>query len=50
MVNGPPGGESPAAGDGEAYLCGGSGMIDAAVKALHAKGFTEAVIFYDKFT
>jgi Na+-transporting NADH:ubiquinone oxidoreductase subunit F len=40
----------PAADDGEAYLCGGSGMIDAAVKVLHAKGFTDQVIFYDKFT
>lgn len=40
-----------AAGDDkEAYLCGSSGMIDAAVKVLKAKGITEERIFYDKFT
>lgn len=39
-----------AAGDTEAYLCGSSGMIDAAVRVLHAKGFTDGAIFYDKFT
>jgi Na+-transporting NADH:ubiquinone oxidoreductase subunit F len=39
-----------AADDSEAYLCGSSGMIDAAVKVLHAKGFTDQVIYYDKFT
>jgi Na+-transporting NADH:ubiquinone oxidoreductase subunit F len=36
--------------DKEGYLCGSSGMIDAAVKVLKAKGITEDRIFYDKFT
>jgi Na+-transporting NADH:ubiquinone oxidoreductase subunit F len=40
----------PAADDREAYLCGSGGMIDAAIKVLHAKGFTDPAIFYDKFT
>jgi NAD(P)H-flavin reductase len=33
----------------EAYLCGSPGMIDAAIEVLHKKGFTDEVIFYDKF-
>jgi len=36
--------------DAEGYLCGSSGMIDAAVKVLKAKGIPEDRIFYDKFT
>ncbi|MCJ7545156.1 MAG: hypothetical protein MUP47_11470 [Phycisphaerae bacterium] len=39
-----------AAGDAEAYLCGSSGMIDAAVRILHSKDFSDGAIFYDKFT
>lgn len=34
----------------EAYLCGSSGMIDASLKVLRAKGMPEERIFYDKFT
>jgi len=34
----------------EGYLCGSSGMIDASVKVLKAKGIPESRIFYDKFT
>jgi len=34
----------------EAYLCGPSPMIDAAIATLQAKGCGEARIFYDKFT
>ncbi len=34
---------------GEAYLCGGPGMIDAAINVLHAKGFGDERVFYDKF-
>ncbi|HUT34962.1 MAG TPA: FAD-binding oxidoreductase [Planctomycetota bacterium] len=34
----------------EGYLCGSSGMIDASVKILKAKGIPEDRIFYDKFT
>jgi len=34
----------------EGYLCGSSGMIDASVKVLKAKGIPEDRIFYDKFT
>ncbi len=34
----------------EGYLCGSSGMIDASVKVLRAKGIPEGRIFYDKFT
>ena len=33
----------------EGYLCGSPGMIDAAIKALNAKGITEERIFFDKF-
>ena len=36
--------------DKEGYLCGSSGMIDAAAKVLKAKGIPENRIFYDKFT
>jgi Na+-transporting NADH:ubiquinone oxidoreductase subunit F len=36
--------------DKEGYLCGSSGMIDAAVKVLKAKGIPGDRIFYDKFT
>ena len=36
--------------DAEAYLCGSGGMIDAAIKALKAKGIGDERIFYDKFT
>ncbi len=36
--------------DADGYLCGSSGMIDAAVKVLKAKGIPEDRIFYDKFT
>lgn len=34
----------------EGYLCGSSGMIDASIKVLKAKGIPEARIYYDKFT
>lgn len=33
----------------EAYLCGSPGMLDACIKILHDKGFTDDKIFYDKF-
>lgn len=33
----------------EAYLCGSPGMINACVSVLMKKGFTEDIIFYDKF-
>ncbi len=33
----------------EAYLCGSPAMIEACVKALHAKGITDDRIFFDKF-
>ncbi|NLD34040.1 MAG: 2Fe-2S iron-sulfur cluster binding domain-containing protein [Clostridiales bacterium] len=37
-------------GDGkEAYLCGSPGMLDACIKILKDKGFTDQTIFYDKF-
>lgn len=35
--------------DGEAYLCGSPGMIDACVKSLTQMGMPEENIFYDKF-
>ncbi len=34
----------------EAYLCGSPGMLDACIKILKDKGFTDGTIFYDKFT
>ena len=34
----------------EAYLCGSPGMLDACIKILKEKGFTDGTIFYDKFT
>lgn len=38
-------------GDGkEAYLCGSPGMLDACIKILKDKGFTDQTIFYDKFS
>ncbi|HBG27187.1 MAG: oxidoreductase [Planctomycetes bacterium GWF2_41_51] len=37
------------ASDGEAYLCGSPGMIDAVIKVLKEKGMSENKIFYDKF-
>jgi len=39
----------PDATDREAYLCGSPGMINACLKVLSGKGFTEDQIFYDKF-
>lgn len=33
----------------EAYLCGSPGMLDACIKILKDKGFTDQTIFYDKF-
>ncbi len=33
----------------EAYLCGSPGMLDACIKILKDKGFTDETIFYDKF-
>ena len=33
----------------EAYLCGSPGMLDACIKILHDKGFTDQAIFFDKF-
>ncbi len=33
----------------EAYLCGSPGMLDACIKILKTKGFTDETIFYDKF-
>jgi Na+-transporting NADH:ubiquinone oxidoreductase subunit F len=33
----------------EAYLCGSAGMIDAAVRVLHAKGLSDERVFFDKF-
>lgn len=33
----------------EAYLCGSPGMLDACIKILKEKGFTDQTIFYDKF-
>jgi len=35
--------------DGEAYLCGSPGMIDACVKSLTGMGMPEERIYYDKF-
>ena len=40
----------PVASQAEAYLCGSSGMIDAAIKVLQAKGIPNERTFYDKFT
>lgn len=37
------------AGNKEAYLCGSPPMIDSVIKVLTEKGFTEDVIYYDKF-
>jgi len=37
-------------GDKEFYLCGGSGMIDAAIDTLKGKGVADDRIYYDKFT
>ncbi len=34
----------------EAYLCGSPGMLDACIKILKDKGFTDQTIFYDKFS
>ncbi|HSK69125.1 MAG TPA: 2Fe-2S iron-sulfur cluster binding domain-containing protein [Candidatus Limnocylindria bacterium] len=34
----------------EAYLCGSPGMLDACIKILKEKGFTDSTIFFDKFT
>jgi Na+-transporting NADH:ubiquinone oxidoreductase subunit F len=34
----------------EAYLCGGPGLIDASINALRARGMTEGLIFFDKFS
>ena len=34
----------------EAYLCGSPGMIDASMGVLRAKGLSEDLIFYDKFS
>ena len=34
----------------EAYLCGSPGMLDACIKILKEKGFSDTTIFYDKFT
>ncbi len=34
----------------EFYLCGSGGMIDAAIRVIHAKGVGDDRIFYDKFT
>ena len=34
----------------EAYLCGSPGMLDACIKILKDKGFTDQTIFFDKFT
>jgi Na+-transporting NADH:ubiquinone oxidoreductase subunit F len=34
----------------EAYLCGGSGLVDASINALRAKGLRDEQIFYDKFS
>ncbi|MBM4038596.1 MAG: 2Fe-2S iron-sulfur cluster binding domain-containing protein [Planctomycetes bacterium] len=39
-----------AGANAEGYLCGSSGMIDASIKVLKAKGIPEDRIFYDKFT
>jgi len=33
----------------EAYLCGSPGMLDACIKILKNKGFTDETIFFDKF-
>ena len=33
----------------EAYLCGSPGMLDACIKILKDKGFSDSAIFYDKF-
>ena len=42
--------EQVASGEGkEAYLCGSPGMLDACIKILKEKGFTDQTIFYDKF-
>ncbi len=35
--------------DKEAYLCGSPGMLNACIKILKDKGFTDDTIFYDKF-
>ncbi len=34
----------------EAYLCGSPGMLDACIKILKDKGFSDTAIFYDKFS
>lgn len=34
----------------EAYLCGSPGMLDACIRILKEKGFTDRTIFFDKFT
>ena len=39
----------PSGENKEAYLCGSPGMIDAAIKILHAKGISDNRIYYDKF-
>lgn len=39
----------PDAVDREAYLCGSPGMINACLNVLHKKGFTDDMIYYDKF-
>lgn len=39
----------PQGADNEAYLCGPSPMIDAAIEVLTQKGVKEAHIYYDKF-
>jgi len=39
----------PDAVDREAYLCGSPGMINACLAVLKKKGFSDDIIFYDKF-
>ncbi len=39
----------PDADGKEAYLCGGPGMLNASISALHEIGFTDDAIFFDKF-
>ena len=39
----------PGDGDKEGYLCGSSGLINASIKVLKAKGVPEERIYYDKF-
>ncbi len=33
----------------EAYLCGSPGMLDACIRILREKGFTDSTIYFDKF-